>query len=628
MRTHCAILVNLVLALVASVGQLRALEETTSERMVEFRDGSILRMQIPSNYSFQFRVVDRDAGQTLPPSEYRLSNLKHLRFSQFPALKQLQVIKAAVEVLDDENFEVREKALQQIVTGGNGFRPFLKDMLEKVANPESRWRLANALSLLPEQAGIYEHAYDQILTDDGEHRGEIDTWEIDVEYRGRKLTLKREHVRSIRIPPDKEAGIGTPIIATTERIPKDQDAFFPGDCMRIDFENDSRGDPLRPGQDLTRRFIPDGVVITTSEPDSFFSVNDFALNSRSGKQSGATHDPLFLGVITLTFCVPGNELDPAGVTHVGFSVGIVQEGGTTLAAFDASGHQIASVTTLSDGTEFLGLRSDVPIHEVRIIPNVGIDPDITIDDLVFSVPELLDSGGAASHLTLDFTGGERLVCNDFRLQEKQLSAVPASHFSEEIAIPRDHLRQIRTPAESQENLLADRGEKRFWIMLDDGSTMLAKAQRANPPATVFENVPLSELGLTAIWGETTDRSPLPADFEIPEGELAVINSDAPELMKEPQFTQSQFKASSGDSVIEWSFERLPTIWMAKPNTSASQRASGFIRLNTGERIVLGEGSTFKLLSFDSKNVRLSAGDRESEVPLNTITTIRLPKATR
>ncbi|MGI9239802.1 MAG: hypothetical protein ACR2RV_03320 [Verrucomicrobiales bacterium] len=598
------------------------------ERLVEFRDGSILRVDLPSSYEFEFSKAGGEEGDgSGQPQPLRLDLPLGIRFSKVPALPQLQLIRRAIDQLQVDSFSLREQALRTLMTQSRGFRPLIEDQFVEIADPETRWRLATALDVLPSQPSIDEHAYDEIITADEIMKGDVSDWQIASGYRHTEVQLDRKHVRAIRQAPAIGQRGETPVIATTEPIRQDLDALFPDDCCRIDFEFDSMGEPLRPGQDISRRFIPDGVIITTSIEDSFFSVNDFAVPGRSRGQSGATHSPLFYGTLSMRFCVPGNENEPAGVTHVGLYAAIVQEGGTSLAAYDASGHRIATVTTKLGSHEFIGLRSNVPIHRIEIIPNKDIDPDVAIDDLVFSVPEGLDAGGSANGFTLDFASGERLVSGDFRIIDDNIIAQPSGKFSGEIVLPAGELVRLQTPANSHPENREDHPDTWFWVMLDDGSTLLAReGQGGDPPRTVLHGLPLDSLELAAIWSEHEQPKRFPAGLQLDEAQVAVIKKQEPALLETPTLTSNQFTAVDQDALVEWSYNRIPTIWLRQPNPAGLDSASGFIRLNTSERIILGDGSSFRLDSLDSNVVSLHHQGETFDIPVSRITSLYLPES--
>lgn len=172
-----------------------------------------------------------------------------------------------------------------------------------------------------------------------------------------------------------------------ERLFDDGGADFAA-ATRIDFERDPNGARLRPGMDIGRTFVQRGITLETSIPGAFVSVNEFSVRPGRGL-SCATHEPLWEGSLTIKFCVPGRPDVPAYVTRVGLWLAVIQPDGTQLEAHGPGGKVLKAIRTRREGREFLGLRSNVPIVCIRVVPNAAIDPDYSIDDLVFDRPRPL-----------------------------------------------------------------------------------------------------------------------------------------------------------------------------------------------------------------------------------------------
>jgi len=595
------------------------------DRLVEFRDGSILQLKLPPDFVFDLRQADFSSPSgEIKSVKVGLDSVESIRFSRKPILLRLQKIQSAAAQLGDEKFHIRETAMRDLVKNGEGFRSHIEDLLKGSVDPEIRWRLGHTLTTLPPHTGIYEHAYDEMKTTKETLKGDIAAWSMEIDYRGSRVILDRGNVRSLRKPSPVATVGSTPVIATTDPIRKDLDALFPEGYTRIEFETDSNGVALREGQDISRRFISDGFIIETSAKDGIVSVNDYQVSSRSGGQSAATHLPLYEGTLTVTFCAPGDELEPAGVTHVGLYAAVVLPAGTTLAAIDGTGHRIASITTESGPHEFFGLRSNVPIHKIQIIPNIEIDPNFTIDDLVFDTPMPLHSGGDPENYSLEFSTGERVTCSEFKMEGDEIAVRPVNGFAKQLRFPRERLSLLRTPtAPGAPDLPL---EKPFWVMLDDGSTLLATAgPKEDSSPNLLGSYPLTDFPISAAWAESSDLHPFPEDADLKEKQIVVIPTNETMIFTDPKFGPDKFTAVQDDSTSEWSYKRMPSVWITPPDPERSKKAAGFVRLNSGERIVLGNESTFRLKSFDAKTVTLTKGDKEFLISLESITTLRLPR---
>ena len=163
-------------------------------------------------------------------------------------------------------------------------------------------------------------------------------------------------------------------------------------------------------------------------------------------------------------------------------------------------------------------------------------------------------------------------------------------------------------------------------MLDDGSTLLATESAVGRlPTTLLQDLPLDSLPITAIWSESGELTPLPPDTKLEAEQIATIATTVPTFLTKPVLTPNQFTASEDDAIIEYSYNRLPSVWLKNLDHEARAKATGFIRINTGERLVLGKDSTFQLQSYSPQTVTLTQGSKTLLIPLDTISTLRLPK---
>ena len=75
------------------------------------------------------------------------------------------------------------------------------------------------------------------------------------------------------------------------------------------------------------------------------------------------------------------------MTIVGFWIGHITPQGTAIEFYDHKNKKISTLLTTKNGREFIAVRSKTPIAYLSIVPNVKIDPDFAIDDLVFDTPK-------------------------------------------------------------------------------------------------------------------------------------------------------------------------------------------------------------------------------------------------
>ncbi|MEQ8785472.1 MAG: hypothetical protein RIC55_04205 [Pirellulaceae bacterium] len=172
----------------------------------------------------------------------------------------------------------------------------------------------------------------------------------------------------------------------TARLDADDARQFGESPTRIDFEADPSGKELMVGEDIGRRFVDRGVLLSSSVDGAIVSVETYNVGGRSGGRCAATHDPLYQGTLTLRFCTPGDAEKPAGVHAVGFWISHIAPDGASLLAFDKDGKELGVVKTNRHQRQFLGIHSRLPIARVDVVPDPEIDPDYAIDDLTFDRP--------------------------------------------------------------------------------------------------------------------------------------------------------------------------------------------------------------------------------------------------
>ena len=175
-------------------------------------------------------------------------------------------------------------------------------------------------------------------------------------------------------------------VGKLHRLDFDTAPQFTSRATRIDFERRADGTPLRPGESVEHAYTPLGLELSTSIGTSFVGANSYVVAGRSLGNSAATVSPVWEGVMTLRFHVPGLPKRPATVRAFGLWIAHVFPDGTKLEAIDAHGSVVGEIATRCLGTDFLGFQSDVPIAAVRVVPNLAIDPNFTVDDLVFTPP--------------------------------------------------------------------------------------------------------------------------------------------------------------------------------------------------------------------------------------------------
>ena len=128
------------------------------------------------------------------------------------------------------------------------------------------------------------------------------------------------------------------------------------------------------------------MTLSTSIATSFVGTNPYVVDGKSRGLSAATVSPVWEGVMTLSFHQPGEPASAAGVHWFGLSIAHVFPHGTRIEAIGAGEQIIGQLETVRTGTDFLGFHSEELVYAVRVVPNKSIDPNYTIDDLIFETP--------------------------------------------------------------------------------------------------------------------------------------------------------------------------------------------------------------------------------------------------
>ena len=164
-----------------------------------------------------------------------------------------------------------------------------------------------------------------------------------VKYGATTIDVTREMVASISDKPlqadfvlSNSSGGGT----RQQEYP-DANGTMPIGMNYLDFERLPDGKENSGNLDVSKAYVANGVIFSTSYKDSYVGTQMYRFtNGRGGMYSIANVEPTYQGVITISFCLPGNELFAAGTRYVGFNVSHVNPEGTWFEAYDAQGQLI------------------------------------------------------------------------------------------------------------------------------------------------------------------------------------------------------------------------------------------------------------------------------------------------
>lgn len=551
-------------------------------RYVEFRDGSVLRLPIVDE-EWKMTVLRRDG--TIEPISVRLSTIQRLVLTPERWFEQKRLLLSRVQQLGADDFDVREQAQAALLKAGGGIRPDLETALEAAEDVEVKHRLKKILHLLPEHSGKQARAeapFDTFYTKES-LRGDAGEGRIAVQIDAETRRLNRRDVLSLSLhaPEIAELEISRSAQSGFRRI---ESKDYPQGCLEEPFETAPNGRKLVIGENVEKVFISKGFVLSTSITDSFVSVNNYRVDGKSGGMSAATHQPLFHGEITIRFCKPGQEHVPATVTHFGTYIAAVQPKGTALIAYDLAGKELGTIHTEKGPTDFLGVRSAVPIHRIRIVPNLQIDPDYTLDDFIYTVPRTTE-GGHPEKCVVQFTDGERVLCADvsFSASNVRMHGLPAG--LPDRSRPLVELVRVVAPEKGRQDRPTPPG---VLVELRDGSVVYGAAAATKKGPLVFPRRPATLNNpddIVGLWNTAQGRALWP-DKTTP----AVLWDETKRTwnkVTDVVLAEEKVTWVAGGKALERPYADMPPLLLRVP-TGEAKPGSWRLRTVQGEDILLSE----------------------------------------
>jgi hypothetical protein len=595
------------------------------ERTVEFRDGNILTVTLPdATVSGTVRTANGTEAKPL-----KLSDFEQIVFAKKPHLEDGKRIAGLIEDLGNDDFTTRENAERDLRKAGTVARAEILAAQSRGTDPETEVRINRLLHELPPASDdeIGDGYFDRLKSQSGHAVSQADLGGIafTAHYRDHEIKLDRSSIAQIRTVNTQAASRPAPIQAKVERITEDVPEAFGKGATRIDFETAPDGTPLTAGMDIGQTFVARGFTLATSYTNSFVSVNNYSVRGPSGGNSCATQNPLWNGIITIRFCVPGQPKVPAGVTAIGFWIAEVSPNGTALEAYDAQDHRIAEIKVIKQGNDFLGVRSTIPIAYIKVVPNLAIDPDYTIDDLVFDTPRPFEFDPHPQLHAVHTRNGDRILAKAVNIAGDKLHLTECSAGIDQLDLNLNELKIVITPQSGWKGAALPVG---CWLKLIDGSVLHAGLE--NGPICTRVPLKLSPQTLAAMWGELGEFIDLPPKTVIPPGGGCYVDRKGSlvfadwkfgkKFIDEPHFTPA------GDPDQRWStvtYQTAATTWF-NPEPVVSPDA-GRVLLLTGESFVLPEDhSGFSIESWTDRELKLKYGAETVRIATPEVLSISPP----
>ena len=589
------------------------------ERTVEFRDGTILQVELPGEH-LPWHKASPDGTVTRQPMPW--SEVKQLYLVTTPALEKLAEIKGLLNRLSSNKYSERVAAHKELIDKGIHFRGVIDEVFKTTSDPEVKWRLENVRGAMAQNVEPAQYNYDLVTRVSGgdEVEGDVGDIHLDGMFRGVKIPINRKTVCRINLTSRLgDAAIGA-ALGRAEVISEDRDELFPKNVTRVNFDRGPAGEITIVGKDIRDLYVPLGVTLHSevpNTPDTFISVEEYNVKGRSGEKCAATHDPLYQGTIVVRFCLPGNAGVPAGVHYVGFWTAYIEPEGTALQAFDVHDRLIGEVKTRVRGNDFLALRSDTPIAYVKVTPDTEIDEDHAIDDLFFDPPVTLAEASDPKWLTALLTTGERIKCRNIERAGDTISLSELSIGVDEVKVPVGEIAALMPATESAkapEVITTD-----CTVLLNDGSILRANGGET---LTTDDDKEIPTEKLVALWGFGSSLT-LPEDDAWPEaGALLVERDKVYKKLPEWKLGEKWIEAPQL-ALFDFTYSDSPIIWFKRP--AEAVKGAGVLRRASGEAYVLHEKANFQLVDWNAKEVTLKNGKVEFTVPFEEVLTLRLPQ---
>lgn len=586
------------------------------KRVMEFRDGTVLLVDVPDQ-SIPWKTIAKDG--TITEKMIPFDQVESIALVLKPATQQVAFVRNLISNLGSGIYQDRENARDQLLTNGSRFRPILEQAAES-EDPEVRWRLAEILNGLVDNVSSVGNDYDRLELSqvDESIDGDIGGWDPVLRYRGNDFHLNREHVLTIRKGDLYVDFGGEESIASIERIDTDTPDAFPPNVVRVDFDRAPGGGSVETGVDIKDLFADQGCTFESSFDDSFVAIQTYSMDSRTGKNSAANEEPTYQGTVTIRFCMPGNPSLPAGVKAVGLYVSYVKPNGTFLRAFDSRDQLLGEILTVSESTDFLGLRCNVPIAYVQVVPNEDEDPDFAFDDVTFDAPRPLFDAGDPAHYSVVLRNGERIQGKSIQRTSNDLEVIDLTIGLSQIRVPA-HEVAVLIPQQSDEVI---KDEQSPFVQLRDGSVVRGTFQPESDSMKTISGFELGNDGVIGFWGaSTTVTQPTDVDWSQTKGVL--ITGDQQLTLDESTFGERWIEATElmERSDLQHSYSDSPPVWFQSP--PQIHGSDGLLRTVDGEQFVLS-GNGFQIESWSEANVVLRHGNQVSTLPMQRIRSIRFP----
>lgn len=600
----------LLLSPLATFGQ-----EATLERVVEFRDGSILQISIPDQETKYFQM---DASGDMKGSSFLFSKIAQLHLEKTSSLTLVKQVADSVDRLKSENYAVREEASTWLKKEGGPFLVMLKKIVAP-KDPEAEWRLGDVIRYLESKNATKYVAIDTddlVINESNQPSikvsADLGDWEVTGSYRGMPVKLNRELVERISVPANEDVTNSSPIgpgVAEWEVVRDSQHAEMQIGTRKIDFGKRPDGTDTKRKDVVDQMYVKYGILLSSPLPKSPIVVTQYKFDGNSS--SIANGEPEYEGPIYIRFCEPNEPLIPATIHKLGFDIGAVEADGTIIQTIDSEGNLIQEFKTTEQAKQFVGFISKKPVAEVRILPT-SKDENFAIGNLIVSEVRSRSESGVLGSFAL-MTEKENIIAKNLERTSEGISAIGLVAGLERVDYKLDDLIAVSYPgtdrqAESQP----------LRIELTDGSVLAGKVENGEFYIPVLGAEPIARDLIAGFRGTGVVRT-LPAEGD--ETPLLILSSEKrvplPMLTLGDQWVENVAEVEG--EILNYNYSTSPPVWLKTPAKIGEQPLR--VRLACGETIILGK--IFELKDWNGVEVVLKYQEREISIPAAQVLSLRL-----
>ena len=240
------------------------------------------------------------------------------------------------------------------------------------------------------------------------------------------------------------------------------------------------------------------------------------------------------------------------------------------------------------------------------MPDPKIDPDYTIDDLVFDFPRPLAGQGVPGSYTVMLESGERLFADGVELTAGQLRAHGVTIGIDSLDLPLSETAGVFTPSDGWQTPASESG---CWVKLTDGSVL--RCQSESGLRSRWSSLPLEAAQLAAFWGAGESYREPAVELVWRAGEAVLLEEGEPQKLGRWKLGTRWLEASQAAATGQFTYATSPPVWLRK--VPKSPAGSGLLRLVTGEELVLHEKGLFQLQAWTPEHVTLAHRGKQLQI---------------